>query len=310
MSDISIRYSELVGIPDDFGYLKGERHMRKPKWKTNLYIALMLAPALLLTMGIIVYPIINTVIRSFSSPEDGSFTLANYVFLLTDDVSMENIAYTLWIVVVTVVLSILISYVLALYLRFYDTKISKFIGTIYLLPRFVPSLVAVYAMITIIRDSGFLNRVSRLFGYNFKPGLMYNARGIILMNLWFNIAFATMIIVAALSSIPDSMVESARDVGARKINVFLNMILPLSFKDVMIAMTFIFMSNVSSFTTPFVMGGNNPIMLGVYLRKQFSEYSNYEIAAALSVIMFLFSSVSAIIYIYTNLKEKEWEKAN
>ncbi|ADK82619.1 ABC transporter permease [Sediminispirochaeta smaragdinae] len=284
--------------------------MRKPKWKTNLYIALMLAPALLLTMGIIVYPIINTVIRSFSSPEDGSFTLANYVFLLTDDVSMENIAYTLWIVVVTVVLSILISYVLALYLRFYDTKISKFIGTIYLLPRFVPSLVAVYAMITIIRDSGFLNRVSRLFGYNFKPGLMYNARGIILMNLWFNIAFATMIIVAALSSIPDSMVESARDVGARKINVFLNMILPLSFKDVMIAMTFIFMSNVSSFTTPFVMGGNNPIMLGVYLRKQFSEYSNYEIAAALSVIMFLFSSVSAIIYIYTNLKEKEWEKAN
>ncbi|WP_020610801.1 ABC transporter permease [Sediminispirochaeta bajacaliforniensis] len=284
--------------------------MRKPKWKTNLYIALMLAPALLLTMGIIVYPIINTVIRSFSSPEDGSFTLANYVFLLTDDVSMENIAYTLWIVVVTVVLSILISYVLALYLRFYDTKISKFIGTIYLLPRFVPSLVAVYAMITIIRDSGFLNRVSRLFGYNFKPGLMYNARGIILMNLWFNIAFATMIIVAALSSIPDSMVESARDVGARKINVFLNMILPLSFKDVMVAMTFIFMSNVSSFTTPFVMGGNNPIMLGVYLRKQFSEYSNYEIAAALSVIMFLFSSVSAIIYIYTNLKEKEWEKAN
>lgn len=284
--------------------------MRKPRWKTNLYIALMLTPALLLTMGIIVYPIINTVIRSFSSPEDGSFTLANYVFLLTDDASMENIAYTLWIVVVTVVLSILISYVLALYLRFYDTKVSKVIGTIYLLPRFVPSLVAVYAMITIIRDSGFLNRVSRLFGYNFKPGLMYNARGIILMNLWFNIAFATMIIVAALSSIPDSMVESARDVGAKKINVFLNMILPLSFKDVMIAMTFIFMSNVSSFTTPFVMGGNNPIMLGVYLRKQFSEYSNYEIAAALSVIMFLFSSVSAIIYIYTNLKEKEWEKAN
>jgi ABC-type spermidine/putrescine transport system permease subunit I len=130
------------------------------------------------------------------------------------------------------------------------------------------------------------------------------------MNLWFNIAFATMIIVAALSGIPDSIVESARDVGAKKINVFFKMILPLSIKDVMIAMTFIFMSNVSSFTTPFVMGGNNPIMLGIYLRKQFSEYSNYELAAALSVVMFLFSSVSAAIYIYTNLREKEWEKVN
>jgi ABC-type spermidine/putrescine transport system permease subunit I len=261
-------------------------------------------------MGIIVYPMINTIIRSFTSKETGAFTLEHYKFIFTDKLAANNIIYTMWIVVVTVVLAIIISYLLALYLRFSDSKTSKFIGTIYLLPRFVPNLVAVYAMITIIRDSGLINRVSRLFGANFKPGLMYNAKGIITMNLWFNIAFATMIIVAALSGIPDSIVESARDVGAKKINVFFKMILPLSIKDVMIAMTFIFMSNVSSFTTPFVMGGNNPIMLGIYLRKQFSEYSNYELAAALSVVMFLFSSVSAAIYIYTNLREKEWEKVN
>ncbi len=282
--------------------------MEKRTWKTNLFIVLMLAPSLLLTLGIIVYPMINTVIRSFKSRETGGFTLEHYKFIFTDKIAVNNIVYTIWIVVVTVVMAIIISYLLALYLRFSDSKISKFIGTIYLLPRFVPNLVAVYAMITIIRDTGFLNRVSRLFGYNFKPGLMFNAKGIILMNLWFNIAFATMIIVAALASIPDSVVESARDVGAKKINVFFKMILPLSFKDVMIAMTFIFMSNVSSFTTPYVMGGNNPIMLGIYLRKQFSEYSNYELAAALSVVMFLFSSASAAIYIYTNLREKEWEK--
>lgn len=269
--------------------------MEKMTWKTKLFIALMLAPSLLLTLGIIIYPMINTIIRSFTSKEDGSFTLEHYQFIFTDKIAVNNIVYTMWIVVVTVVMAIIISYLLALYLRFTDSKISKFIGTIYLLPRFVPNLVAVYAMITIIRDTGFINRVFRLIGYNFKPGLMYNARGIIIMNLWFNIAFATMIIVAALSSIPDS-------------NVFFKMILPLSFKDVMIAMTFIFMSNISSFTTPYVMGGNNPIMLGIYLRKQFSEYSNYELASALSVVMFLFSSVSAAIYIYTNLKEKDWEK--
>mgnify|MGYP000306332851 FL=1 len=154
-----------------------------------------------------------------------------------------------------------------------------------------------------------LNRISRLFGADWKPGLMYNARGITMMNLWFNIPFATMIIVASLSGIPNSVIESARDVGAKKLNVFFKMILPLSYRDVLIAMTFVFMSNVSAFTTPYVIGGNNPIMLGVYLRKQFSEYSNYELAAALSVVMFLFSSFSAVIYIYTNLKEKEWEKA-
>jgi len=284
--------------------------MEKRTWKTYLFIVLMLIPSMLLNLGIIVYPMINTIITSFKKADGSGFSLEHYIFIFTDRISTGNIIYTMVIVVFTVAGSIIISYLLALYLRFTDTRISKFIGTMYLLPRFVPNLVAVYAMITIIRDTGLLNRISRLFGADWKPGLMYNARGITMMNLWFNIPFATMIIVASLSGIPNSVIESARDVGAKKLNVFFKMILPLSYRDVLIAMTFVFMSNVSAFTTPYVIGGNNPIMLGVYLRKQFSEYSNYELAAALSVVMFLFSSFSAVIYIYTNLKEKEWEKAH
>ena len=52
------------------------------------------------------------------------------------------------------------------------------------------------------------------------------------------------------------MIESARDVGASKLRVLRSMILPLSMKDVVIAATFVFMSNVGSFTTPYLMGGN------------------------------------------------------
>ncbi len=282
--------------------------MNKRTWKTNLFITAMLLPSLLLSLGIVAYPMLNTVFKSFQKADGSGFTLEHYKFLFTDRIAVDNIVYTVWVTVVTVVLAIAVSYLLALYLRFTDSKISRFIGTIYLLPRFVPQLVAIYALITVVRDSGFLNRVSQLFGGNFKPGLLFNANGIILMNLWFNIAFATMIIVAALSSISDSIVESARDAGASKLHVFFKMILPLSFKDVMIAMTFIFMTNISSFTTPYLIGPNHPMMLGVYLRKQFSTNMDYELSAALSVVIFVFSSISAIVYLYTNLKEQEWEK--
>ena len=282
--------------------------MKPRTWKTNLFIALMLLPALSCALGIIAYPMLNTVWRSFQMADGSGFTLMHYQFLFTDSVALQNIWYTFWITVVTVLLAIMISYLLAMYLRFSNSRVSKAIATLYLLPRFVPELVAIYAMMTVVRDSGFINRVSQLFGGNIKPGLLFNANGIIMMNLWFNIAFATMIIVAALSSIPDSIIESARDVGAGKLKVFFKMILPLSFKDVMIAMTFIFMSNISSFTTPYLIGPNHPMMLGVYLRRQFSGNMNYELSAALSVVIFLFSSVSAIVYLYTNLKQKEWEK--
>ena len=72
--------------------------------------------------------------------------------------------------------------------------------------------------------------------------------------------------------------------------------------------TFVFMSNVGSFTTPYLMGGNSPKMLGIALYDQFNKYLSYNRSAALSVIMFMICSVSAAVYIYTNLKEKDWEK--
>lgn len=264
-------------------------------------------PAFLLVMLTVAYPIVNAVIRSISTKDGTGYTLEHYIYFFTDEIAFNNILYTLYVCILTVVIAIVVAYALALFLRFSKSRISRLIGGLYLLPRFVPSLVAVYAMIVVIRDSGVINRITQLFGYNFKPGLMYNTGGMVLMNLWFNIPFAALIITSALSTIPDSTIESARDVGANKLKVFQKMILPLSFKDVVIAGSFIFMSNVGSFTTPYLMGGNNPKMLGIYLFDQFNNYMDYERAAALSVIMFLMCSVSAGIYIYTNLKENEWE---
>lgn len=285
---------------------------QKSKGKTFLIIAGMLAPALIVALGIVIYPIINTIIKSFQDPKTGAFTLANYSYLFTNKLARAHIWYTIWVTVLTVVLAIAFSYLLAMYLRFSDSKIAGLIRRVYLLPRFVPVLVAVYALKMVLSDSGLINRLSLLLPessalYDLKPGLLYNAKGIIIANLWFNIPFATMIISAALSGISSSIIESARDVGAGRLRIFFKMILPLSISDVMIAATFVFMSNVSSFTTPYLIGANHPMMLGVFLRKQFSS-RKYELAAAISCLIFLFSSISAIVYIYTNLKEKEWEK--
>lgn len=283
----------------------------KTNWKRTLFIIGALIPPLLVSLGMVITPIIQTIIQSFQDPETKAWTFANYVYLFTEKVPKAAIWYTFENAVLTVVLSVGISYLLALYMRFCDTKISKLVGNLYLLPRFIPSLVAVYAMCTIIKDSGLLYRLSLLLPetsklYGFKPGMLYNMKGIQFMNLWFNIPFATMIIVAALAGIPESIIESARDIGAGKLRVFFEFILPLSYKDVLIAVTFVFMSNISSFTTPYIIGPNHPQFLGVYLRKLFSNME-YELAAAVSVVIFLFSSASAFMYLYTNMKESAWE---
>lgn len=275
--------------------------------KQKLVAYALVLPAFLVVMLTVAYPIISAVIQSFQDEETGAFTWDNYLYFFTEPAQRQNILYTLYVVIMTVIIAIVVAYLLALYLRFVHSGFAKSIGTLYLLPRFVPAMCAVYAMITIIRDSGLINRVGALFGVDIQLGLMYHANGLILMNLWFNIPFAALMITAGLGAIPDSIIEGARDVGAGKIKTFTSMILPLSLKDVVIAATFVFMSNVGSFTTPYLMGGNSPKMLGIALFDQFNKYLAYNRSAALSVIMFLICSVSAGVYIYTNLKEKDWE---
>ena len=280
----------------------------KKETKKRIMAYAFVMPSFLVVMAIVAYPIVEAIIKSFTVEGQSGFTLDNYIFLLTDELSLSHFKYTLYVVCVTVLFVMVLGYALALFLRFNKSKISKAIGVLYLIPRFIPGMVAVYAMMNVIRDSGVLNRISQAFGGNFKPGLMYNAKGLIMMNLWFNIPFAALIITSALASIPDSIIEGARDVGANVWQVFVKMILPLSIMDVMISATFCFMSNVGSFTTPYLMGPNQPKMLAIALFDQFNNYMNYERAAALSVLMFLLCSVSAGVYIYTNLKEKKWEQ--
>lgn len=278
------------------------------KLKQNLVAYGLVLPAFLVVMLSVAYPIVSAVIQSFQDEKTGEFTFDNYLYFFREPAQRQNILYTLYVVFMTVAIAIVLAYLLSLYLRFVRSKIAKTIGTLYLLPRFVPAMCAVYAMITIIRDSGLVNRIGAVFGADIKLGLMYHASGMIVMNLWFNIPFAALMITAGLGAIPDSIIEAARDVGASKFKVFTSMILPLSIKDVIVAATFVFMSNVGSFTTPYLMGGNSPKMLGIALFDQFNKYLAYNRSAALSVIMFLICSVSAAVYIYTNLKDNDWEK--
>lgn len=276
------------------------------KWLHAAVPYLLLFPAFAVVMLFIVYPIATTVVRSFHDTETKAFTWEHYQYFLTDPIQLDNLFYTLKIVAATVVFSILLGYLLALYIRFSQSRLSRIIATLNLVPRFIPGLVAVYSMIMVIRDSGVINRLSKLLGYDFKPGLMFNEYGITLMNLWFNIPFVSLLILAGLAALKDTSIEAAKDAGADKWTIFRCIILPVTYKDIFVAMTFVFMGNVGSFTTPFLMGGNHPKMLGISLYDQFNSYMDYEKTSALSVLMFLICSVSASVYIISNMRKEKW----
>lgn len=277
------------------------------KEKIQLWLPyIMVLPAFGIMMAVVIWPIINTVLQSFHNA-NGQWTLENYRYFLTSASAWESLIFTLAESLITMTLALLISFLLALYLRFSKSKISKVLGQLYLLPRFIPGIVAVYAVMNIIKDGGFINRLFQVFGMNVKPGMLYDIKGIVLCNLWFSIPFSAMMLSAALSTVNDSYIESAKDVGCSWFEILKRIILPLTFKDIVVAATFILMGQIGAFTIPYLTGPNNPKVLGILLYQQVGTYMDYEKAAALSVLMFLISLVGAIVYIKINMKEEIWE---
>lgn len=278
----------------------------KKETSRQLTALAMVLPSFLIIVIIIAFPIVQSILISFQNADTGGFSIANYYNLFADKSYLTNILYTLYIVGITVVLAIVLSYILALYITFSKSWFASVLEKLYMIPRFIPGIVAVYAFMGVIKDTGALNRLLLIFGLHFKPNLMYSPQGIIMMNLWFNIPFATMIIGSALAGIPGSIIESARDVGAGKLEIFRKMILPLSVKSALVAATFVFMGNVGEFTTPFLMGANSPRMLGVALYQQFGVFYNIPQAAAISVFMFILCAFAGALYIYSMMKEEKW----
>lgn len=267
---------------------------------------LMVAPAFLLMTVVVVLPIGNTVLKSFQDSE-GNFTLTNYQYFFASTQTFQSLIFTLTVALSVTILSVFLSFLLALYLRFSHSRISRLLGKLYLLPRFIPGIAAVYAVINIIKDSGTLNRISRLFGYDYKPGLLYDIKGIIISNLWFSIPFAAMLLSSSLSAVNNSYLDSARDAGAGWAGVLKSIILPLVYKDMIVCATFVFMGQIGAFTIPYLTGPNNPKMLGILLYQQVATYLDYQRAAALSVLMFILCLGGAAVYIKANLRDSAWE---
>ena len=231
-------------------------NQKKHRWLPYL----MVLPAFSIMVLVVVFPIVNTVARSFRTA-DGQFTLDNYAYFFTSAEALQSLLFTLAEALTVMALSVVLSFLLALYLRFSKSPVSRALGKLYLLPRFIPGIAAVYAVMNVIKDSGSINRIAAAFGVDYKPGLLYDLKGIILSNLWFCIPFAAMMMSAALSSVNDSYVESARDAGCSWRDVLCRIILPLTYKDVIVSATFILMGQVGAFTIPYLTGKKNKKML-------------------------------------------------
>jgi alpha-glucoside transport system permease protein len=296
-----------TAVPVPFGRPRGRRLpslFKRQGWQAFLFIG----PALVLLLGLIVYPMINTIVYSFgnlnSRLEVSRWVgFDNYTRMFTKDKGFLNldefppsgalVNNVKWLIIYTslcLILGLLIA-VLAARVR-YEALMKSIV--------FVPMAIAATAVAIIWKfvyepdpNLGSLNAVVTAFGAD--PIAWYGRAdtvnyALIFAYVWASTGFAMVVLSAALKGISEEVIEAARTDGATEWDIFRRIQLPLLSLPLAVVAVWLLINVIKVFDLIYVMTGGGPGGASeVIAVTMVDEFGNGEAgyAAAISVVMML-----------------------
>lgn len=269
--------------------------------KKYLKIAWMLVlPALLIRLFTTIYPIIQTFQLSFFNIKllagiHKFVGFQNYANIFKDPKVGTSIQFTVVFVIGSMVFHILLGIVLALLLNMKFGG-QRFLRTIVLLPWAMPMVViGMAAKWAFNNDYGIVNDFVRWFSPSFQMSWLIHtgtARiAVIAVDLWKDVPFFAILVLAGLQFISSDMYEAARIDGAGAIRAFFDITLPLISRNLLILSIFFTMWRLTSFDVVYAMTSGGPgestALIAYRITTEAFTNLNTGYAASIAVVLFI-----------------------
>jgi ABC-type spermidine/putrescine transport system permease subunit I len=282
----------------------------------------LIAPPVLLLLLLIVYPALksiwDTLTTQLAQGPTGTIQVAHspslqiYQQLFTNpDYKLDRkaVVYTIQVTLITLCALFALCYPLAMYLRFGKGRLPNFFRTISLIPLFIPTIISAYAFISFYQQGNFLDVLLQnthieqtVFGGKY-PQLINNTTGIVLAQVWNNIPITVLLLAAGLGEIDNSLVESARDVGAGIGRIFTSILFPLTLRMFLVAFILAFIGVMGSYNIPALIGPTLPQMLGPAMNDNING-QRLIIAEAEAVLTFAFAALVGMLYVIAIVRQR------
>ena len=239
----------------------------------------------------VVAPIVIVVVYAFSSPS-GGFSTENFRNM-TDYLSVFGRSF--WLAFLSTVLCLVLGYPLAFSLSLERSHHQRILVMLFMLPMWMNLLLRTYAWLSILENTGLINRLLGLLGI--APVAIVNTQGAIVLGMVYNfLPFMVLPIYSVLSKIDRSYIEAAQDLGAHPANVFRRVLLPLSLPGVLSGITMVFGPAVSTFVISQIMGGGKYMLLGDLIEMQFlgAAYNPY-LGSAIALVMMVIVMICMLL---------------
>lgn len=234
-------------------------------------IALLLAPALLVLAGLFLTGLGLTLLRSFRYLPGLGLTepdLAAYAAVLTAPGFLRSLALSLWIATASTVIAAVLALAAALLLRqtFPGRTLIAFLVQLNLT---IPHIVGAIGILYLVSQSGSFARLAHAAGLISAPAkfpiLTHDpyAIGIILLYVWKELPFITLILLANLQTLGEDHEAVARSLGASRWQAFRHVLLPMVLPGLATASALVFAFAFGAYEVPLVLGAHAPKALPV-----------------------------------------------
>jgi len=270
----------------------------------------LLAPTVILTGGIAVYPVARTLILSVFTQNLGTGLepvfagWTNYERLLADGHFWETVVRTLVFTVLAVGAELVLG--LAAALAVHHSPFGRGMArTVALVPWVLPTAALGLGWIWIFNDQfGVVNDLLRSAGLLDKPlawlGQPATAfTALVLADVWKTTPFITLLLLAGLQTIPAPLYEAAEMDGAGRWQRFLRITLPMLRPAIFVAVLFRALQSFGIFDLVYVMTGGGPgsatETVALYTYRNFMRYLDFGYGAALLVAGSVILAVMTVI---------------
>ena len=242
-------------------------------------------------IGFIVIPAFNTIKQAFTS--DGSFSTSVITNYLSNKNNLRVIYNTLILGFGSVIVCGVMGISLAMYMTFICDKHKKLIHILLLTPMMIPGVIMVIACIQLYGETGIVTKaIEILFPFINNIYEFRGLKGILFVIAYTQYVYFYLNVYIALKYVDYSTVEAARGMGASKLRVFIDVILPVITPAIITSTIVTFASGISSYSAPNLIGGGFKVLSTQILK---SKSNNYMDVASVQVIILLLIGVSFML---------------
>lgn len=224
---------------------------------------------------------------------DNHFSMKYITMVLTEPVYLKVLFLTFKTGLIVTFSTLILAYPVAFLSVRTKSKLAKSLITSgVLVPFWISMLVRIFSWQIILQDQGIINKILLNLNIISEPiPLVYNTVAVVISMTHILFPYMFLSLQSVMEGINPNLMSASQSMGAKPWKSFCSVFLPLSVPGILSGSLIVFVLSIGFYIAPALLGGSSDLMMSNMIQINIGTTLNWNLAAALSVELFVVTIV-------------------